>query len=346
MNLFNFEVKEQVFHPNFSNLLKDKDLQDVINQWSFGFIDRDNKFIKEFQTTFNSSFWELYLHACFTNLGYKLDYTHHAPDFLLTTRKGKNKILVEAVATKNPKDSAPEHELKQKINQIFKLGRNLDGVHDEIVQLASERISQSIQSKHEMYQKKYSKLEHVKEKPFILAVGAFEQPFFFLQGIGAIQKVCYGLTNAEYKGGQPHMKYNDHMFKKKTGAPISIGLFNNDKYKEISGILFSSVASIGKVRALSLKKSKDIYFHTSSYNDYDTKGDTKVIVHTKYRESLLDGLSLYLNPFAEHPIDPDDFDNPDITIYRDKNHATLKHGTLFTRMVINQKTQENDIAEL
>lgn len=29
-----------------------------------GFEDRDGKFVKEFQTTFNSSFWELYLFAC------------------------------------------------------------------------------------------------------------------------------------------------------------------------------------------------------------------------------------------------------------------------------------------
>ncbi|MEW5552512.1 hypothetical protein ABGT22_21665 [Peribacillus frigoritolerans] len=57
----------------------------------------------------------------------------------------------------------------------------------------------------------------------------------------------------------------------------------------------------------------------------------------------MDGLNLYLNPYAEHPVDPDDFDNPDITIYQNNNHATLKHGTLFTRMVINQKTQQNDI---
>jgi hypothetical protein len=36
---------------------------DVLTDWARGFIDRDGKFVKEFQTTFNSCFWELYVYA-------------------------------------------------------------------------------------------------------------------------------------------------------------------------------------------------------------------------------------------------------------------------------------------
>lgn len=35
----------------------------VLPGWPTDFEDRDGKFVTEFRTTFNSSFWEFYLHA-------------------------------------------------------------------------------------------------------------------------------------------------------------------------------------------------------------------------------------------------------------------------------------------
>ena len=61
------------------------------------------KFIKEFQTTFNSSFWELYLNRAFREFGYDIDYSKASPDFNLI-RNNKTRISVEAV-TSNPSDA-------------------------------------------------------------------------------------------------------------------------------------------------------------------------------------------------------------------------------------------------
>lgn len=342
MELFNLEVPENKLHPNFKAFKADKSLIDVLNRWSIGFIDRDNKFVKEFQTTFNSSFWELYLHECFQNLGFKPNYTHHAPDFTIETRL-KNKILVEAVTTKSADDGTPEHDRIEKLNQLFINEKNHQKLHNEIVHLATERLANSIKNKSRKYITNYSKELHVKDKPFILAIGGFEQPLFYLQGIGAIQRICYGLIKAEYKNSVPYMDYSDHIIKKKNGVEIPIGIFNNRSHSHISAILFSSVASAGKVRALSLRKNKNMLFSTYTYNDYDIKGTHSVAPHKKYRESLLDGLSLYLNPYAENPIDPRDFDNPDIAINYSRDNAKLKHGFLFSRTVINTTTNQNEI---
>ena len=35
----------------------------VLENWAQGFEDRDGKFVQEFQLTYESSFWELYLYA-------------------------------------------------------------------------------------------------------------------------------------------------------------------------------------------------------------------------------------------------------------------------------------------
>ncbi|MGI8277351.1 MULTISPECIES: hypothetical protein [Bacillus cereus group] len=346
MDLFKLEVAESALHSNFKNIKDNADLRKVINNWCIGFEDRDNKFVKEFQNTFNSSFWEIYLHASFKNLGFKTDYSHDAPDFHLKSRKTKKEFLVEAVATKNPDNGTPEHERIEELNRLYKSGKSDEEIHSEIVHLATERIANSISTKCGKYENRYSKMEHVKGKPFILAIGSFEQPLFYLQGIGAIQRVLYGLTKAEYRGDMPYMEFSDHIIKKSTGGKIPIGLFNDDKHSFISGVIFNPIATVGKLRALSLNKSKDIIVNTYKYNDYDTVATINSEPHTKYRESLLDGTSLFLNPYADNPIDPKEFENPDIAIYHHKNSAKIKHNFLYSRTIIDIKTNTSDIQEM
>lgn len=55
-------VPEEKLHPNFKSLLQNPYHYETlltIKEWTKGFVDRDRKIIKEFQTTFNSAFWEL-----------------------------------------------------------------------------------------------------------------------------------------------------------------------------------------------------------------------------------------------------------------------------------------------
>ncbi|ANB96729.1 hypothetical protein [Vibrio parahaemolyticus] len=61
MNLFEFQVPEDKLHPNFKNILipQRENERRLLSQWANGFVDRDKKLVKEFQTTFNSTFWEI-----------------------------------------------------------------------------------------------------------------------------------------------------------------------------------------------------------------------------------------------------------------------------------------------
>lgn len=336
MNLFNIQVNEDKLHPNFISVSKDADLVKVLNSWAIGFQDRDNKFVKEFQTTFNSSFWELYLHACFSNLGFKIDYSYSSPDFVIKTRKQKIEMVIEAVSTGPAKGWIPEHEKLMAIEKFMEKGIPEDEDYEEIVHLATERIANAISNKADNYKDKYSKLSHVKGKPFILAIGSFEQPFFFLQGTAAINRVLYGIVKGEYIGDTPYFEYAGNILKKKNGQKIPIGLFNDPNYSHISGILFSSVASIGKVRALSPNKKKNLEICTKTYNYYDKEGLIQSTLHKKYKESLLDGMSLYLNPHADNPLDPAEFDSNDIAIIYSKDSHKVKHGFLYSRIVFNE----------
>ena len=50
----------------------------VLSGWAHGFEDRDGKFIREFQTTYNSAFWELYLFAVLKLLGIEVNFSFDA----------------------------------------------------------------------------------------------------------------------------------------------------------------------------------------------------------------------------------------------------------------------------
>jgi hypothetical protein len=79
--------------------------QAVLAKWAERFIDRDGKFLQEFQTTFNSCFWELYLHAILKEAKCKIDFTHRAPDFVVSDPVP---FVIEATVALNAKDSLPE----------------------------------------------------------------------------------------------------------------------------------------------------------------------------------------------------------------------------------------------
>ncbi|HVV00233.1 MAG TPA: hypothetical protein VHH88_02655 [Verrucomicrobiae bacterium] len=66
MDLFTPVVSEKELHHNFTRMLGADSAADraVVSEWAVGFVDRDGKFVREFQTTFNSGFWELYIFAC------------------------------------------------------------------------------------------------------------------------------------------------------------------------------------------------------------------------------------------------------------------------------------------
>ena len=58
---------------NESQLLHEKNM---LQKWSEGLVDKDNKFVREFQETFHSCFWELFLYRLFKSAGFDLDQSH------------------------------------------------------------------------------------------------------------------------------------------------------------------------------------------------------------------------------------------------------------------------------
>ena len=81
MDLFNPRLPEEKLYKNFRFISADPDfakIRPIIQNWANGLLDRrgeGQKIINEFQTTFNSSMWELYLNRALIELGCIVDFS-------------------------------------------------------------------------------------------------------------------------------------------------------------------------------------------------------------------------------------------------------------------------------
>lgn len=343
-DLFNVIVEESKQDLLFKQVLTDPiyaKTHVIINEWGEGLLERSGeakKFIKEFQTTFNSSFWELYLNKAFKSLGFDIDYSKASPDFNLIN-KDNRRISVEAV-TSNPSKSQ-----KLEIDSS-------DGNDEDFLNESTLKLSGKIRDKHQLYlgdgKKKhpYSSLEHVKGNPFVLAVSPFDNKLAQTQNNTAINRVLYGLEPPkDYNLPQEAIEF----MLNKNGENVDLGIFTNDSYKEISAVIFSTTGTFGKavveagtaslVRATRMRKIgivefmakegldkigrfrtqiSDTYdiFSERFFSGYDVCGhDMYLYEGTEHTETHLDGLQIYHNPYALYPLGEDDFNGYEIIHY-------------------------------
>ena len=287
-------------------------VRDVLKSWSDGFVDRDRKFVREFQTTFNSSFWELYLFAVLKHLQIPVDLSFTSPDFVSPTCN----VAIEAVIASHSWDGTPEWK------------RTLKAVADTSLEdsyLESiARLSNAIANKVKSYQEKYAGLKHMLNMPYIIAVSNFGTVDFNILGDVPMQRLVYDV-------------WNEREVLKRNGSALRLGLFRSKELRDVSAILYSSVATFGKARALG-DDVGDFAFQAVRIRD---NVEPMHIVASKqdYTETLPDGLRLFLNPFAKNPIDADLFDDDGIRRFRVARDGELEvtcspRGDLCMRQVV------------
>jgi hypothetical protein len=253
MHLFTPIVAEQAQHRNFRNIYKVGNgfRCDVLMEWAKGFDDRDGKFVKEFQTTFNACFWELYLFAVLKQLHLKVDFSHAAPDFFVENHGGFN---IGATVALNAQDTLPEfHTWAEPPPSDF----------NEFNRQAIVRLSNSVSTKQRKFHESYSKLPHVIDRPFVLAISAFDRPYAQLSCQRAIEALLFGYYVDEEKylrEGGTLKGYQIESVLKDNGAEVRVNLFRDPSFSWLSAVLFSSCATWSKVAALSNDPNPNMEF--------------------------------------------------------------------------------------
>ncbi|WP_305846300.1 hypothetical protein [Photobacterium kishitanii] len=325
LNLFNTIAEENNLNPNYRNLLSDeyKPVRDIITRWASGFEDRDNKFNHEFQTTFNSSFWEVYLYQCIKDLNLSVDFSKASPDFTIISNKDTiyTKVVnIEAVTANHAHDTEPEWSNDCDISD-----------HKKFLDFACIRILNAIKSKHDKYFKTYAKYDHVKGNPYVIAVAPFEQKNFFMQNNEAIIRVLYG-QGVDCRNGPDEVKVPIVM--KNDAIPLELGIFTSDKFKEISAIIFSTTATIGKAI---VQSELERNIRVSRYHEFEGLL-MEIKPNKQHFETHLDGLQIHHNPYAEVKLDPNLFSNYEITHYyydieKEKIDNQQKSYTIISRNI-------------
>lgn len=313
MDLFKPVVPDVALHQNFVRTLDptSQPVREVLNQWADGFVDRDGKFVREFQTTYNSSFWELYLFAVLKERGLEVDFSVDAPDFVCA----HHPIAIEGAIASHAQDDVPEWQ------------KTFEGVvHDDVggAYIRSiVRLSNAFHAKSNAFTSRYSGLPHMAGRSYIIAIANIGTQDFNMLGDVAMQRLLYDV-------------WEERQVYKPNGAPIAVGLFRSEAFAHVSAVMYSSVATFGKARALSDDQNPFV-FHAIRIKDNFTP--IRVVASkSDYRESLTDGLRIFTNPFATIPFDLGLFDDPGIrTFLADENGNFLvschPEGDLCMRMV-------------
>lgn len=320
-------VDEKKQHTKFKYLKNEPQLiheKNLLSNWAKGLVDRDKKFVREFQETFHSSFWEIYLYQLFKRSGFELDQTKQMPDFII---KKPLEFYVEAVVANIKENGRKENDrtLDDQISMAIPPYLQHDfynHLNDSII-----RASNSINSKYKKYKNNYIKRDWVNpNNPFIVAIGSYDQVNYGREYIYPMLALLYGMY---FDPNTENYLKKDKIIKEETHAEIPLGIFLNNEYEDISAIIYSCTLTLGKLTSLSISQGNPSL--NSVYNlrrNCDTKTYQLQIVNKDCPEDFADGIFIFHNPNAKNKL-PDDFlKNIAATQFYFENNELLYKGNI------------------
>jgi len=295
LDLFALQVSEATLHPVFKLVLEPRYEPErrELQRWAQGFADRDAKFVRELQTTFESSFWELYLNAALAEWGLPVDLSHHAPDFVVN---GPQQFVMEATVANPAKNGKPAY------------GYGVEDIPSDFTDFnlqSTIRLCNSFSSKVKRYREYYGAMQHVVDKPYVIAMASFDRPAAHLASSRPILAALYGLYYDEQATGSDAkvvVSYDVHAAAKNEQTDVELGLFCDDQYTDVSAVIYSPVATWGKLRALADSPNALTLYTTFHPRPGSLRPEMRHALKRDYSEHLLDGLMVFHNPFARHPL--------------------------------------------
>lgn len=286
-------------HPNFQALVSDRGwspARGLLEELMHYFDNADGNFVEQFQSAaFDARLWELYLFALFTELGYGLDRTHNVPDFHCQGPLGY--FFVEAT-TVNPSATLPvvdesnrqayfDHYVPRKFGSALfsKLNKTTSG-------------------------KRYWELPHVEGHPFVLAIQDFHEQQSMAWSSTALVEYLYGIHQVDRKMADGSVeivseRIESHRWE---GKEIPSGFFLQPDAKHFSAVIANPSGTLPKFNRMGFLAGfgdRDIRMVRKGfcYRDSPITQDFIAEVHSpNYVETWCEGLSVYHNPNAVHPL--------------------------------------------
>jgi hypothetical protein len=280
----------------------------IIAEAMHHYTDVDGNFIEQFQTTaFDSRLWELYLFAFLNEENLFIDRSNAAPDFLVSN--GFQTVGIEAVTVQ---PSPPDFQ-----DDIDPTELSPERIRELQKDFLPIKFGSPLYSK---LTKKYWTLPHVRNRPLLFAIADFHAKQSVLWSSTALGEYLYGYRqewqiDAEGELHITPVAIDGHHFR---GKSIPSGYFFTEGAENVSGVLFSATGTIskfirmGKVAGFGNAEVRILYQGTCYKHDPNTVAPEifSFEVNEEYEETWAEGMSLFHNPRALHPVSPEMF--PDI----------------------------------
>lgn len=300
MDFFATVAKESKLHTRFkylrdsSSAVAARRVIEIAMRW---YENQDGSYIEQFQTTgFDARVWELYLWAVLRESGHRVEQPKPAPDFLARGMDGD--FYVEAT-TANPPPPSMAVPLPKTDEEIFEY------VHNYL----PTRFSGPLHAK--LSDKGYWQREGFDLTiPFVVAIQDFHQDLSMTWSQSALFEYLYGVRIEEVESNGTVQKVEVPVNLLKWGTKeLPSGFFKLPESGHISAVAFNAAGTLTKFNrmgiAAGLGDPNVTAVHKGRRFSKDNTGVEEEFsqrVDEGYEEDWVDGLTVFHNPNALHPL--------------------------------------------
>jgi hypothetical protein len=268
---------------------------DLMMRW---YRDQDGNFVEQFQTTgFDARVWELYLFATLVEAGYVVEQPDPAPDFKAIGLDGT--FLLEAT-TINPSQNGvetPRPTLESTKSEV-------DAYLQHYLPI---RYAGPLTAK---LRKRYWEHPDAKGLPLAFAIQDFHNEFAMTYSGTALSVYLYGKVVDDVPGSSDALKVTTIAQHRWGNKKVDSAFFYQPEAENVAAVLFNAGGTLPKFNRIGVATgfgSKDVILtHQGVRYEGEPLKRTRFSTEVAegYAESWIDGMNVYHNPNAIHPLHP------------------------------------------
>lgn len=328
LDLFTPVVSVKKMHPSFARFSQDLPFEPARRQIAEimpHFTDVDGNFVEQFQSSgFDARLWELYVYSYLVEEQLFINRTYDRPDFIVT--KYGESVAIEATIVGRRSDNPPSY---------FKDGLSIPDDPEEIRRRHGHEIPIRFGSPlFSKLNKRYWELEHVKGLPLVFAIADFHDDQSMTWTSTALINYLYGVKHDFHfdENGQLVITPLQIEMHKHGEKKIPSGYFFQPNAEYVSAILFSASGTLSKFnrmgRQAGFKAPGVTMIRAGTCHNHDPNAHLPTpftyIVDENCNESWAEGMSMFHNPKALHPVPKELF--PSIA------HHTFEDGQIVSEL--------------
>lgn len=294
---------ESRLHPTFSVLagqagyVAARRIVDLMMRW---YRDQDGNFIEQFQTAgFDARIWELYLFATLIEAGYVIEQPNPAPDFRAIGLDGT--FCVEATTINPSQDGSPTPRPTPEDSQ-----KDVDAYLQHYLPI---RFAGPLTAK---LRKRYWEHADAAGLPLLFAIQDFHDELSMTYSATALSVYLYGkvvdTTPGDGNSSVTVRSITQHSWGTKK---IDSGFFFQQDAENVSAVLFNPAGTLTKFNRIGVATGFGASAVTLVHKGFRYVGDPpeRVRFSTEvtegHRERWIDGMNVFHNPRASHPLKPE-----------------------------------------